>query len=118
MPPYFGSLSNHNNKLYAYMYPCSVVTPEQVSYSDNSALSNGATLNNVTQLGPAVDVSFTIRNSGPSRISEIQLDVSWPLNGSLTGENYYLYVTSIKVLAIFSRSLIFTKLSVVYYIDS
>lgn len=74
-----------------------MVTPEQASYSDNTALNNGVVLRNSTQLGPAVGVSFLIRNSGPSRVSEIQLDVSWPLNGTLTGENYYLYVSSIEV---------------------
>ena len=75
----------------------SVVIPERVSYSDNSAISEGVALTNVSQLGPPVDVSFLIRNSGPSRISNIRLDISWPLNSSMIGENYYLYITSIQV---------------------
>ena len=56
------------------------------------------TLSNVSQLGSPVDVSFLIRNSGPSRIPNIQLDIMWPLNSTLTGENYYFYITSIRVL--------------------
>ena len=76
----------------------SVVTPERISYSDNSAITDeGVALTNVSQLGPPVDISFLIRNSGPSRIANIQLDISWPLNSSITGENYYLYITSIQV---------------------
>ena len=56
-------------------------------------------VSNVTfeQLGPAVDVSFLVRNSGPSNIPNAQLDISWPLNSSLTGKHYYLYITSIQV---------------------
>ena len=73
------------------------MTPEQISYSDNSAISEGDALTNVTQLGPPVDVSFLIRNSGPSRIANIQLDILWPLNSTLTAESYYLYITSVKV---------------------
>ena len=77
---------------------CCVVMPERVSYSDNSAISEGVTLTNVSQLGPPVDVSFLIRNSGPSRIANIQLDnIIWPLNSSMIRESYYLYVTSIQV---------------------
>ena len=75
----------------------SVVAPEQVSYSDNTAIKEGDVLANVSQLGPPVDVSFLIRNSGPSRIANVQLDISWPLNSSMIGENYYLYITSIQV---------------------
>ena len=82
-------------QMHAMIY--SVVTPERVSYSDNSAISEGVALTNVSQLGPPVDVSFLIRNSGPSRIANIQLDISWPLNSSMIGESYYLYVTSIQV---------------------
>ena len=73
------------------------MTPELISYADNSQLNEGIALTNITQLGPPVDVSFLIRNSGPSSIDNIQLDISWPLNGTLTGENYYLYITSIQV---------------------
>ena len=75
----------------------SVVTPEQISYSDNTMINEGDALANVSQLGPPVDVSFVIRNSGPSRIDNILLEISWPLNSTLTGENYYLYITSIQV---------------------
>ena len=75
----------------------SVVTPEQVSYSDNTVIKEGDILANVSQLGPPVDVSFLIRNSGPSRINNVQLDISWPLNSSMIRENYYLYITSIQV---------------------
>ena len=73
------------------------MTPEQISYSDNSVISGETPLKNVSQLGPPVDVSFLIRNSGPSRVPNIQLDILWPLNGTLTGETYYLYITSIQV---------------------
>ena len=77
----------------------SVVTPEQVSYADNSQLIDGGMeLTNIAQLGPPVDVSFLIRNSGPSVVSNIQLDIQWPLNSLMTGENYYLYITSIQVV--------------------
>lgn len=80
--------------------------PERVSYSDNSAINDGfASLTNVSQLGPPVDVPFLIRNSGPSRVPNIQLDILWPLNGPTIGENYYLYVTSIQVYIIISYSL-------------
>ena len=90
--------NNHLSKSVAIsLLISSVVTPEQISYSDNSAISERATLANVSQLGPPVDVSFLIRNSGPSRIANIQLDISWPLNSTVTGENYYLYITSIQV---------------------
>ena len=71
--------------------------PERVSYSDNSAISGGVPLTKASQLGPPVDVSFLIRNSGPSRVSNTQLDISWPLNSSKIGKNYYLYITSIQV---------------------
>ena len=84
----------------------SVVTPEQISYSDNTVINEGDTPQNVSQLGPPVDVSFLIRNSGPSRVDNIQLDISWPLNGTLTGENYYLYITSIQVLLRLSQATI------------
>jgi hypothetical protein len=80
----------------AYLH-YSVVTPERVSYSDNTVIDEGTAPRNVSQLGPPVDVSFLIRNSGPSRIDNIQLDISWPLNGSMIGESYYLYITSIQV---------------------
>ena len=73
----------------------SVVTPELISYADNSQLNEGVALTNITQLGPPVDVSFLIRNSGPSRIDHVQLDISWPLNSSTIGENFYLYIVSI-----------------------
>ena len=76
---------------------CSVVTPTQISYSDNTQLSEGVMLTNVSQLGPAVDVSFLIRNSGPSRVPSIDLEILWPLSSTLTGENYYLYITSVQV---------------------
>ena len=82
------------------MNSCSVVMPELISYSDNTQLSNGDPLTNVTQLGPAVDVSFLVRNSGPSRVQTIQLDILWPLNGTLTAGNFYLYITSIQVLSV------------------
>ena len=73
----------------------SLVNPEQVSYADSS---NGTTPKSVAQLGPAVAVSFLIRNSGPSRVPEMQLNILWPLNGTATTEsNYYLYIASIKV---------------------
>ena len=75
----------------------SVVTPELISYADNSQLNEGVALTNITQLGPPVDISFLIRNSGPSRINNVQLDISWPLNSSMIGENFYLYITSIQV---------------------
>ena len=75
----------------------SVVTPSQVSYSDNTELTQGVMLTNVSQLGAAVDVSFLVRNTGPSRIPNIELDILWPLNSSLTAGNYYLYIASIQV---------------------
>ena len=74
-----------------------IVTPSQVSYSDVSP--EGAILVNVTQLGPPVDVSFVVRNAGPSQVPNIQLDIQWPLNSVITGENYYFYITSIQVLS-------------------
>ena len=83
--------SSHLNAL------CSVVNPAQISYSDTARLPSGADLVNVTQLGPAVAVSFVVRNSGPSRIPTSQLNIQWPLNSTLTGSNYYLYITSIEV---------------------
>ena len=84
--------------MFCYLYPnYSVVTPERISYADNSQLNEGVALTNITQLGPPVDISFLIRNSGPSRINNVQLDISWPLNSSMIGENFYLYIISIKV---------------------
>ena len=76
---------------------CSVVTPSQVSYSDITKLTQGETLTNVSQLGAAVDVSFLVRNTGPSRVPTIELDILWPLNSSNTLGNYYLYISSIQV---------------------
>ena len=74
-----------------------MVTPTQISYSDNTQLAEGTELTDVSQLGPAVDVSFLIRNSGPSVVPSIDLEIMWPLSSTLTGENYYLYITSIQV---------------------
>lgn len=74
-----------------------MVTPTQISYSDNTQLSGDIPLVNVSQLGPAVDVSFLVRNSGPSRVPSINLEIMWPLSSTLTGENFYLYITSVQV---------------------
>ena len=77
---------------------CSTVTPERVSYADNSRLNESQeALADITQLGPSVGVSFRIQNNGPSSVPNIQLDIQWPLNSSVIGENYYLYITSIRV---------------------
>ena len=88
---------NHHVHCHFLVSIFSVVTPEQISYSDSTMIKEGDAPRNVSQLGPPVDISFLIRNSGPSSIDNIQLDISWPLNGTLTGENYYLYITSIQV---------------------
>ena len=80
-----------------YIHLYSVVTPTQISYSDNTQLSGDTPLVNVSQLGPAVDVSFLVRNSGPSRVPSISLEIMWPLSSTLTGENFYLYITSVQV---------------------
>ena len=91
-------ISTHRIRINVMHY--SVVTPERVSYSDNSVINEGTAPRNVSQLGPPVDVSFLIRNSGPSKTSNVQLDISWPLNSPGIGENYYLYITSIQVQSI------------------
>ena len=96
-------LSNTHILTHSPLYPsppppppprCSVVMPEQISYSDNATVPPNIT---ISQLGPAVDVSFLIRSTGPSRIANIQLVISWPLNSTVTRDNYYLYVTSVQV---------------------
>ena len=78
-------------------HSCRTVTPSQVFYGDVSPIPEGATPENISQLGHSVDVSFGVRNAGPSRVPTIHLDIQWPLNGLATGEYYYLYIASIKV---------------------
>ena len=97
---YVSNWEKPSNFVLTISYTCttdSVVMPERVSYADNSQLNEGVALTNITQLGPPVDVSFLIRNSGPSRIGNVQLDISWPLNSTMIGENFYLYIVSIEV---------------------
>ena len=74
------------------------MTPSQVFYGDVPLIPEGATPENITQLGHSVDVSFAVRNAGPSRVPTIQLDIQWPLNAPVvTGDYYYLYIASLKV---------------------
>lgn len=66
------------------------VDPEQVTYS-TSNISSSSNITDVTDLGPRINVSFVIRNSGPSTVPNIQLSIFWPLQPPDEDLLYYLY---------------------------
>lgn len=47
-----------------------------------------------SELGPMVQGQFVVRNSGPSLIPTVQLDISWPSMAD-SGENFIIYPSMI-----------------------
>ena len=72
------------------------MSPEQISYSNTPP---NETVVNATQLGPAFTTSFVVRNTGPSDIRRVIVNINWPLR--LTDaedmDAYFLYPAQITV---------------------
>ena len=75
-------------------HSASLTFPEQISYN---SIPPANRLVNASQLGVPFLTTFIVRNSGPSTIPNIQLTINWPLNGTETGSNFYLYPALIRV---------------------
>ena len=73
---------------------CRIVSPEQLTYS--RVPPNGS-ITRVDQLGPTFSVSFVVRNSGPSTVTNIKLVIYWPLNSTNSDGFYYLYPAEFSV---------------------
>ncbi len=70
------------------------VFPESISYADTAP---DAIIENVTQLGPSVRTTFVVRNSGPSTVPTVELNIMWPFEGTDSGVHSFLYPAAVTV---------------------
>ena len=62
-------------------------TPEQVFYSDSSAIRGESAMKNLEQIGPIIEHTYLVNNNGPFSVNFFQLIIDWPYETRLANFN-------------------------------